>query len=188
MKPHDVPGTTPTEACETLAMLAADVPADQVIVELGVYLGRTACFLAYGAAMGNGAGVFGVDVFMSEGRLGRHGAYLHEARSNIAECGLSSQVRLVEGRSTRVGRFWSTDRPIGLLFVDAEHTYEGVKSDVMAWRPPLAEGATVVFDDYDDLPKHAGVRQCVDELVADGVLRAPLLLHGRLAICKFAPG
>src|SRR5690606_27245307 len=40
---------------------AARVPAEQAIVEIGVYRARTTCWLASGAQSGHGAHVWGVD-------------------------------------------------------------------------------------------------------------------------------
>src|SRR6185312_306811 len=58
-----VVGATPDEIAFTLADFAAGVPADQEIVELGVFQGRTALIMAWGASQGNGAHVTAVDAW-----------------------------------------------------------------------------------------------------------------------------
>lgn len=55
------PGLVGRPTAERLAGIAADVPADQAIVEIGVFMARTTTFLAAGAQSGNGAHVYGVD-------------------------------------------------------------------------------------------------------------------------------
>ena len=43
-------------------------------------------------------------------------------------------------------RFW----PIGLLWIDGDHSYEGVTMDWGCWSPHLAARAWVAFDDALD--------------------------------------
>ena len=54
---RQVRGATPDEIGFTLADFAKQVPADQEIVEIGVFRGRTAILMAWGAKQGNGAHV-----------------------------------------------------------------------------------------------------------------------------------
>jgi hypothetical protein len=49
-------------------------------------------------------------------------------------------------------RWRSWPRPgegVGLLFVDADHSYEGIVRDLQAWTPHLAPGALVAFHDVN---------------------------------------
>ncbi|HEX5194250.1 MAG TPA: class I SAM-dependent methyltransferase [Solirubrobacteraceae bacterium] len=55
------------------------------------------------------------------------------------------------------------DRPVDLLYVDSSHERQQTVDEVAAWRPALAPGAAIVFDDYDH-PDYPGVRDAVDEL------------------------
>ena len=52
---------TPLATLEPLYDLAAMVPADEAIVELGTYRGASACWLAAGAQSGLGAHVWTID-------------------------------------------------------------------------------------------------------------------------------
>ena len=49
------------------------------------------------------------------------------------------------------------------IFIDAGHTYEEVKADILAWMPLLKEGGVMAGHDYD--PGLPGVVQAVQELV-----------------------
>jgi predicted O-methyltransferase YrrM len=51
-----------------------------------------------------------------------------------------------------------------LIFVDANHSYEAVKADILAWTPLLADGGILCGHDYDP-PNWMGVKQAVDECV-----------------------
>jgi hypothetical protein len=57
-------------------------------------------------------------------------------------------VRLVNLSSEIVTPGWS--EPVGLLWIDGDHSYEGVRRDWEAWRRHLVDGALVAFDDSVD--------------------------------------
>jgi predicted O-methyltransferase YrrM len=62
--------------------------------------------------------------------------------------------------STDVAR--SFNKRIDLLFIDGDHSYEGVKEDVEAWFPKLNEKAVVIFH---DIGWAEGVQKVVAECV-----------------------
>ncbi len=59
------------------------------------------------------------------------------------------------------------DRPVDLLYIDSSHERQATIDEVRAWRPVLAPGAAIVFDDYDH-PAYPGVRAAVRELELSG--------------------
>lgn len=154
-------GLISAEAGERLMSLAADIPGDLAIVELGAYRGKSSCYLAEGARLGNGARVYSVDAWdLPENADGRHGYNVARAEFDRQVRSLKLDVRAIKGYSAAVGRDWL--KPVGLLFVDASHEYNDVREDFEAWHHALADGAVVVFDDYDT-PKNPGVKRFVDE-------------------------
>ena len=56
------------------------------------------------------------------------------------------------------------DESIDTLFIDGDHTYEGVKKDIEAWMPKVKKGGTIIFHDYRRDKAHEGVQQAVDEI------------------------
>lgn len=56
------------------------------------------------------------------------------------------------------------DRSLALLYIDCEHTYKGVKEDLGAWVPKVAQGGIIAFHDYQN-PDYT-VRPAVDEFAA----------------------
>jgi predicted O-methyltransferase YrrM len=64
---------------------------------------------------------------------------------------------------------------VDLLFIDSSHEREPTLAEVATWRPVLAPGALVVFDDYGH-PDYPGVADAVAELGAVGEARASLYL------------
>ena len=60
--------------------------------------------------------------------------------------------------------FTYDDETIDTLFIDGDHTYEGVKKDIEAWYPKVKKGGTIIFHDYQRDKVHEGVQQAVDEI------------------------
>lgn len=57
-----------------------------------------------------------------------------------------------------------------LVFIDADHSYEGVKEDIVLWRGLVKEGGWLGGHDYLNIdPRFEGVNRAVDELFPDGV-------------------
>ncbi|AII27263.1 O-methyltransferase [Mycobacterium phage Taquito] len=172
------------QALDALAELAAAVPADQAIVEVGVYRGGSLRTIALRAS----AHVYGVDTW------GLEGAYASGSES-AANYGIDNmmiaQRAVAELPHVTLVRAFSADAAhdydgptIGLLYVDGEHTYDAVLTDFHAWRPYLAPEAVVAFDDYR--ASHRAVVDAVRRLVRDGHLTAPSVAGGRLAVCQRA--
>lgn len=54
---------------------------------------------------------------------------------------------------------------IDILFIDGEHSYNGVISDFSLYSPLVSSGGFVVFDDYNDYEHSPEVRPAVDHIV-----------------------
>ena len=61
------------------------------------------------------------------------------------------------------------DRSLGVVFIDACHTYEHVREDVLAWLPKVRPGGLLCGHDYNgtgDRTGKFGVKRAVDELAS----------------------
>lgn len=159
-------GMTSYEEARLLYELAREVRSG-CIVEVGAYRGRTAVSLGRGSLDGHRVPVFSVEPHQSfTGVLGARfgppdaGAF-HRA---MVETGCYHVVRLVNLSSEQVTPGWSL--PVSLLWIDGDHRYEGVRRDFDSWRPHLAPGATVVFDDASN--PEIGPYRLIGELLAAG--------------------
>ena len=187
---RNVRAATPEDVMTALADFATQVPADQEIVELGVFRGRTALQMAWGASLGQSAHVTGIDPWDSEGNV--YDPPFTDAESRkwarhwVDSFGYADKIRLVQGFSQDVALTWDEvgdAKRVGLLYVDGDHTKEGAKLDILSWAPHLAPGARIAVDDYGH-PDWPGVGEAVDELVAEGVLAPIELFHDRLAVTR----
>lgn len=163
-----VEGWLAREEAALLLDLAAAVPAREAVVELGNYRGRSTVALALGSRAGAGAQIYSVDPHVEfTGPRGGHFGRADQAHlyANLARTGVGAWVSVVGLDSRRVAGAWDGPR-VGLLFVDGDHRYESVRADFEAWRPHLAPGARVAFDDCD----FADVARLVAERCAAGEL------------------
>lgn len=160
--PEDVEGYTTRDKCLLLYRLARRTPADEAVVELGVYKGRSLISLAQGHE------AIGVDHFEGEpvGALDAPqdafadhvaGNYFNDLSVNLAR--YSANARVLAMTAQEAAKGWDGP-PVGLLVHDAGHGYEDVRADIDAWLPKLAHDATLVFDDAN----FVGVRRVVSEL------------------------
>jgi predicted O-methyltransferase YrrM len=142
-----------------------------VIVEIGAWHGKSTVLLCRGSLAGHRAAVLSFDLFEIGGadadRYRRHAgkerhAYLDIWRRNVARAGGLGLARPIVGCSWENAD--QVPAPIGLLFVDGDHTTAGVSRDWEAFSPRLADKAIVMFHDYYD--ERTGVRQAVDGLSA----------------------
>lgn len=54
---------------------------------------------------------------------------------------------------------------VDVIFIDGDHTYEGVKADIDNWYPQMAKKGVMLFHDHDS--SSPGVVQAVSEFVAN---------------------
>jgi hypothetical protein len=161
-----VRGAVSLKEADLLFRLAGQVNETGCIVEVGSYRGRSTVALAQGAGS---TPVFAIEPHEPfTGVLG--GKFGPEDRAAFFEAMLGSkayqQVRLVNLSSEVVSPGWR--RAVGLLWIDGDHTYEGVRRDWEAWKPHLLPGAVVAFDDSTD--QNIGPCRLIGELVEAGEL------------------
>lgn len=137
------------------------------IVEVGSYRGRSSVFLGKGSLNGPNVPVYAIDphksfigvlggVFGPKDRTAFYKAMLdNECSEIVALINLSSEIFASSWKET-----------ISLLWIDGDHSYEGVKRDFNCWIPYCISGGMIAFDDATD-PK-LGPRRLIDELTQSG--------------------
>lgn len=148
-------------AQEKIALLRlAKMKEGSVFVEIGSYVGASSCFIAAGALKGRrGRLLYCVDTWkndaMTEGHKDTYDSFIENTKK------YKDIIVPLKGTSAEVSpRF---DGKIDFLFIDGDHTYEGVKLDVESWFPKLKPGALVVFH---DIGWAEGIQRVVKEKVA----------------------
>jgi predicted O-methyltransferase YrrM len=152
-----------------LAYLASKVPAGGVIVEIGSYKGQSAAYLSTGSR--EGVSIYLVDLWNRENLdlVSESNQYAVAGKGHfraladrLRTLGVYHKITPLQGLSVYHGSHW--DQPIDLLFIDGDHSYEGVCSDFMTWFPHVKKGGVVAFHDYSD--GWPGVKKFIDEIAS----------------------
>lgn len=160
-----------------LSKYAGRVKDSSVIVEIGTFRGKSACFLAHGSR-GRGTRVYTIDPhdlpgeryptgLINSGRDYTDPSIPEEAEVAIQGSGYGDRVTMVQGFSTDVAETW-TGPEVGLLFIDGDHRMNWIIADFMTWLPHLTKRAYVLFDDYKD--NFPDVVEFADNMIISGQL------------------
>jgi predicted O-methyltransferase YrrM len=159
-----------------LTQTALELPEGSTILEIGSYLGASTAFLA-AAAVQRSATVHAIDTWMNDA-MGAEGTWdtWTEFTANtqpfrdyiVPHRGTSIAVHAAEGNIS-----------CGMLFIDGDHTYEGVVTDLKTWLPSLKAGGVLAMHDFDA----AAVQQGFAAVVGDALAQPPRVVD-RLMICK----
>ena len=127
------------------------------IVEIGSFMGKSTCWLAAGIVDSpSPRRIYAVDHFKGsiEHQVGRFcenkaiaecGTTLTAFRENLINVKLDRYVNPIVGSSEEIAAKWN--KPICLLFIDGDHSYEGVKKDFEMWSPFVVKGGLIAFHD-----------------------------------------
>lgn len=148
-----------------LYRVASELPAGATIVEVGRFKGGSTLLIA--AAMPAGAELHSYDLHVELPPGFTAEAIDAGIRAALERYGLGENVTL------HVADSRSVELPaagVDLLFLDGDHSYEGVRADFEHWLPALRPGASLFFHDaapptgYPALHASPGVAQFVGEL------------------------
>jgi predicted O-methyltransferase YrrM len=110
------------------------------ILEIGTHAGRSTIAMAYAQKEKNGRPIHTIDIREHP-----------DLQSNLDRAGVSEYVNKYIGRSSTVAKNWN--EAIELLFIDGDHRYSGIVSDIKHWSDKVAVGGLMIFHDY---PKVGG--------------------------------
>lgn len=84
---------------------------------------------------------------------------------NFIKNDLFDNTIIIASKSEQAREIWNL--PIKFLFIDADHSYDGVKKDFDLFEPFLVEGGYLALHDVDP-QGHPGVVQFYNEIMATG--------------------
>jgi len=147
--------------------LAAGLPNDGRILEIGCYLGRSSAAIA-SACRGTSKHIFCMDTFCGndsdfvngENSISWEGDdFFGVYDANLRKAGLRSFVTPLRGMSHDLVACWC--EPLDMLFIDAGHEYEDVLRDVELYFPFVKQGGIVAL--HDVTPGWPGVYRVWNE-------------------------
>lgn len=144
-----VPGHLAENEARFLGLLAACVPASGTIVEIGSFKGRSTVMLAKVASHYGLGQVVAIDPHNSPILLGipsepQTSSY-QDFLNNVRAAGVSEYVEAHAAYSKDVASSWN--RPIRILWIDGDHSYEGAKRDLDGFLAHLVPQGVVAFHD-----------------------------------------
>ncbi|MCZ7621572.1 MULTISPECIES: class I SAM-dependent methyltransferase [Candidatus Kuenenia] len=128
-----------------------------VMVEVGSYLGASACFLAWGCSKKTNI-FYCIDTWendsMTEGKRDTYNEFIFNTKD------FKDLIKPLRGNSVDVAKTFQGE--INLLFIDGDHSYESCLQDWVSWEPFLDRNAIVVFH---DIGWAEGVQRVVQEKI-----------------------
>lgn len=186
-----IPGWGTSVQHSLLAKLASEINENGCIVELGSFLGKSA--YALGMNKLPSVKLYCVDRWSSINKaantLGGNSPpqggdtsqiySLESFKENMAEV---KNLHVIHAELPYDEDKIKFEEDIDLLYIDADHTYEGVKSNIKQWCGKVKPGGTIIFDDYTD--EWSGVKQAVNEYATDNNLWDKLINYHCYVIFK----
>lgn len=148
-------GMMPGDQLLAIYDLVSRWPGRGDTVELGSWVGLTTCYLATATKVHGSGRVYAVDTFTGtkEGG-GRYaavekygGSTLRAFREQIEKAGVADVVEPLVGMTQDVAERYP-GRPIRVLLIDADHSFDGVQGDFRRWAPLVEPGGLIIFHDY----------------------------------------
>jgi predicted O-methyltransferase YrrM len=145
---------------DSLWRLATKVRADAVAIEIGSYLGASACFI--GAGLAEGCKLYCVDTWrnetMSEGLLDTFDTF----RNNVKP--IFSRIHCLQMNSQDLHEN-VINETVDLVFIDGDHSYTAVSRDLRWATATLSESGVIALHDS---VTHKGVGRAIGEHLATG--------------------
>lgn len=164
----DVPGFLMEQEARFLGMMAVCAPRDGAIVEIGSFKGKSTVLLGKLAQRYGIGPIVAIDphtfhnLELAEHRSGPGATSYDAFLKNLETAGVSNLVEVHRAFSHDVARTWS--RPIRLLWIDGDHSYEGAKSDFDGFFPHVLRNGFVAL--HDALHEFSGpIRVFVEDML-----------------------
>jgi cephalosporin hydroxylase len=158
--------------------MVAEVRDGGTIIELGVWKGKSLCYLADCARRsGKNINIIGIDSFSHEQwdgyaaiqridrELGESRTVEQQCRDNLSRFDLNN-VRLIQSDCIEAASLFD-DGSVDFVFLDDNHVFDHVKRELQAWLPKMRRPTWIAGHDYNGETRQ-GVDSIMPNAVADG--------------------
>jgi predicted O-methyltransferase YrrM len=130
--------------------LARHATGKKRLAEVGVWHGVTTCRLR--RAMAPDATLFAIDPY-PVGRLGfsTQSVIAHKELSKVS----NGSITWMRQTGSEAARKLAGTEQFDFVFIDGDHSYEGLQADWTGWRPLLATGGVVALHDSRSTPERS---------------------------------
>lgn len=150
-------------------ILVGGLIGGSTFIELGTWLGRSLCSVA-DIIKAKNLKVIAVDTFegtSNEGHahdLAKKISIFYGFQNNLKRFGIEDNVTIMQMTTDEAVKKVKGKYP--LIFIDADHSYESIKTDITKWREKLKKGGIISGHDYS--PKQwPGVVKAVTESLGE---------------------
>ncbi len=147
--------------------IARWIPDGGTWVEIGVYWGES---FRWGTVAclneGKNVNMVAIDAFPD---AWHHNGTPMEQMFHNHMAPLAGHYETIRGSSSESARFFE-DGSVDFVFIDADHVYDRVKEDILAWLPKVKPGGIIAGHDYN--APH-GVERAVNEIFGTKVVPIP---------------
>jgi len=154
------------EAIYRRAIEKATIDTPSLFVELGVWFGQSMCFAGVEIInSGKPIKLHGVDCFLCGDQPSPDAPFDAPRYSEVFRFiePVKDVIEIVKADTHEASLNYENES-IDFLFIDANHTYEGVMQDLVDWYPKVKKGGLVCGHDYQDAP-WSGLVKAVDEFL-----------------------
>lgn len=142
------------------ARLARELPAGGVFVEVGSLYGRSMAYMGQTLRqLGKHIHLHCVDNGTGIDDTAPPGWHIATLRANLKAAGVAATVHC--GDSVDMAMSFPL-ASVDIVFLDADHSYEAVIADILAWMPRVKPGGLLCGHDYHH-PHYPGVKRAVTE-------------------------
>lgn len=172
-----IPGWCSPEQFDLYKEVAHTFPKNSRIVEVGAWLGKSTSFMAVEMlAAKNTLDFYVVDHWLgsSEHQHLPETATVYESFIKNMEP-VQELLTVIKKPSIEAAKDFE-DSSLDFVFIDAEHTYDALISDITAWLPKLKPGGTLAGDDWDN-DNFVDVSKAVTNLLKNVELRGRVWVY-----------
>lgn len=134
-----------------------------VYVEIGVWKGASSIMMSRHPYLTN---VIGIDLFAFEHQREEVDVYVHALKGD----GTVDVIKSMSQDAVPALQEILNGRGIDILFIDGDHSVQGVRSDFELYLPLVNPGGFICFDDVMDSTYSDGVRLAIMQLIHEGVI------------------
>ena len=124
--------------------VARDLPHG-IFVELGCLCGASTIYLAQQAP---DAIIYAIDLWKDCDARGNPESFFDDFWVNVQKAGCVTNIRPIMADSAKAAQLFA-DKSVNFVFIDADHDYEPVTRDILAWLPKIKDGGCMGGHDYD---------------------------------------
>jgi len=152
--------------------LMQQVPMNGIVVELGCWKGRSICSVAEVIRERN-LNVILVDTFKGTQTI-EEKSYFKEAETedirqllndNLYAFGIRDYATVLEDTTNNVVE--RIDGLIDFVFIDADHSYEAVKTDITNWLPKVKSGGMIAGHDFGRPEVKRAISETIGQVEVD---------------------